>query len=114
MVRLQSFLSRNAHPHLVLDPALDSVAEDVMKLHQPRPSELPLVVCPDGTVLKCPSERELAHRLGLYIDLSADRVYDVAIVGAGPAGLAAAVYAASEGLSVLVLDPRNRRPGGRK
>jgi thioredoxin reductase (NADPH) len=75
-----------------------------MKLHQPRPDELPLVVCPDGTVLKCPSERELAHRLGLYIELRADRVYDVAIVGAGPAGLACAVYAASEGLSVLGLD----------
>lgn len=104
MVRLQGFLSRNSHPHSVLDPALDSVAEDVMKRHQPRPNELPLVVCPDGTVLKCPTERELARHLGLYIDLSADRVYDVAIVGAGPAGLAAAVYAASEGLSVLVLD----------
>ncbi|ODT85690.1 MAG: thioredoxin reductase [Nitrosomonadales bacterium SCN 54-20] len=104
MVRLQGFLSRNGHPHSVLDPALDSVAEDVMKLHRPRPEELPLVVCPDGTILKCPSERELAHRLGLYIELSADHIYDVAIVGAGPAGLAAAVYAASEGLSVLVLD----------
>ena len=104
MVRLQGFLSRNAHPHLVLDPALDNVAEDMMRLHAPQRNELPLVVCPDGTVLKCPTERELAHRLGLYIDLSPDRVYDVAIVGAGPAGLACAVYAASEGLSVLVLD----------
>ncbi|KIO48545.1 thioredoxin reductase [Nitrosospira sp. NpAV] len=104
IVRLQGFLSRNGHPHLALDPALDSVAEDVMKLHQPHPDELPLVVCPDGTVLKCPTERELAHHLGLYIDLGPDHVYDVAIVGAGPAGLACAVYAASEGLSVLVLD----------
>jgi thioredoxin reductase (NADPH) len=104
MVRLQEFLSRNAHPHLVLDPALDNVAEDMMRLYTPQRNEFPLVVCPDGTVLKCPTERELAHRLGLYIDLSADRIYDVAIVGAGPAGLAAAVYAASEGLSVLVLD----------
>jgi thioredoxin reductase (NADPH) len=104
MVRLQEFLSRNGHPHLVLDPALDNVAEDMMRLHAPQRNELPLVVCPDGTVLKCPTERELAHRLGLYIDLSADRVYDVAIVGAGPAGLACAVYAASEGLSVLMLD----------
>ena len=103
-VRLQGFLSRNGHPHVLLDPALDSVAEDVTKLHQPRQNELPLVVCPDGTVLKCPTERELARHLGLYIDLSADHVYDVAIVGAGPAGLAAAVYAASEGFSVLVLD----------
>ncbi len=104
MVRLQGFLSRNSHPHLALDPVVDSVAQDLMKLHQPRPNELPLVVCPDGTVLKCPTERELAHRLGLYIELRADRVYDVAIVGAGPAGLACAVYAASEGLSVLGLD----------
>ena len=104
MVRLQGFLSRNGHPHLALDMALDSVAEDVLKLHQPRPNELPLAVCPDGTVLKCPTERELARHLGLYIELDPGRVYDVAIVGAGPAGLACAVYAASEGLSVLVLD----------
>ncbi|RFC34964.1 MAG: thioredoxin reductase (NADPH) [Candidatus Nitrotoga sp. SPKER] len=104
MVRLQGFLSRNGHPHLALDPALDSVAEDVVKLHQPRSNELPLVVCPDGTVLKCPTVRELARCLGLYVDLNLDHVYDVVIVGAGPAGLACAVYAASEGLSVLVLD----------
>ena len=57
-------------------------------------------------MLKSPSEQELAHRLGLFPDLSTVHVYDVAIVGAGPAGLAAAVYAASEGLSVLVLDSR--------
>lgn len=104
MVRLQGFLSRNGHPHLVLDPALDSGAEDVVELHQPRPDELPLVVCSDGVVLKCPTERALARCLGLYVELSLDHVYDVAIVGAGPAGLACAVYAASEGLSVLVLD----------
>ena len=104
LVRLQGFLSRNGHPHLVLDPALDSVAEDVMKLHQPRPDELPLVICPDGTVLKCPTERELARHLRLYVELRSDHIYDIAIVGAGPAGLACAVYAASEGLSVLVLD----------
>jgi|GEM_PF-77420 len=104
MVRLQGFLSRNGHPHILLDPALNSIAGDVIKLHHPRPDELPLVVCPDGTVVKCPTERELARHLGLYVELSSDHVYDVAIVGAGPAGLACAVYAASEGLSVLVLD----------
>ncbi|CAH1198180.1 Thioredoxin reductase [Candidatus Nitrotoga sp. BS] len=104
MVRLEGFLSRNGHPYLALDPMLDSIAGEVMKLHQPLPDELPLVVCPDGTVVKCPTERELARHLGLYVELSPDRVYDVAIVGAGPAGLASAVYAASEGLSVLVLD----------
>ncbi|HEV8517428.1 MAG TPA: FAD-dependent oxidoreductase [Burkholderiales bacterium] len=106
MVRLQGFLSRNGHPHTVLDPAVDHAADEVMKLHAPRFDELPLVVCPDGTVLKCPTEQELARRLGMYPVLSTDHVYDVAIAGAGPAGLAAAVYAASEGLSVLVLDTR--------
>ncbi len=104
MVRLKGFLSRNGHPYLALDPILDSIAGDVMKLHQPRPDELPLVVCPDGTVVKCPTERELARHLGLYVELSSNRVYDVAIVVAGPAGLACAVYAASVGLSLLVLD----------
>ena len=106
MVRLQGFLSRNGHPHTALDPAVDHAAEEMVKRHAPRPDEFPLVVCPDGTVLKCPTEQQLACRLGLYPELNADHVYDVAIVGAGPAGLAAAVYAASEGLSVLVLDTR--------
>lgn len=110
MVRLQGFLSRNGHPHTVMNPALERAAEEVMKFHAPRADELPLVVCPDGTVLKCPTDLELARRLGLLPELSAEHVYDVAIVGAGPAGLATAVYAASEGLSVLVLD--NRVIGG--
>ena len=104
MVRLQGFLSRNGQPHSVLDPAEDQAAVDVFKLHAPRPDELPLVICPDGTVLKCPTEQQLARRLGMYPEFRADHVYDVAIVGAGPAGLATAVYAASEGLSALVLD----------
>jgi thioredoxin reductase (NADPH) len=104
MVRLQGFLSRNGHPYSMLDPASNHAADEMIKRHAPRPDELPLVVCPDGTVLKCPTEQELAHRLGLYPHLSDDHVYDVAIVGAGPAGLAAAVYAASEGLSAVVLD----------
>jgi thioredoxin reductase (NADPH) len=106
MVRLQGFLTRNGHPHSVMNPAQNHAADEVMKLHAPRADELPLVVCPDGTVLKCPTEQELAHRLGMYPELHADHVYDVAVVGAGPAGLATAVYAASEGLSVLVLDTR--------
>jgi thioredoxin reductase (NADPH) len=106
LVRLQGFLSRNAHPHTVLDAARDRAAEEIMKTHAPRPEELPLVVCPDGTVLKRPTEQALARVIGLLPELSADRIYDVIIVGAGPAGLAAAVYAASEGLSVLVLETR--------
>ncbi len=106
MLRLQGFLSRNAHPHTVMNPALDHATDEVMKLHAPLAKDLPLVVCPDGTVLKCPSEQELARHLGMYPELHPDHVYDVAVVGAGPAGLATAVYAASEGLSVLVVDAR--------
>ncbi len=106
IVRLQGFLARNGHPHTVMNPVLDHAAEELVKLHAPRADEMPLVVCPDGTVLKCPTEHELARRLGLYPELDPAHVYDVAVVGAGPAGLATAVYAASEGLSVLVLDTR--------
>ena len=104
LVRLQGFLSRNAHPHTVLDAAHDSDAQPVLKIHAPQPEELPLVVCPDGTVLKRPTEQALARAIGLLPELKAERIYDVAIVGAGPSGLASAVYAASGGLSVLVLE----------
>ena len=71
-----------------------------------QPEELPLMVCPDGTVLKRPTDAEAAACLGITPDLDPEIIYDVAVVGAGPAGLATAVYAASEGLSVLVLDER--------
>ncbi len=70
------------------------------------PAELPIVLCGDGTLLRNPSEIELARCIGLVRAIDPSKVYDVAIVGAGPAGLAAAVYAASEGLSVIVLDAR--------
>ena len=72
--------------------------------YAPSPADLPLVICADGTVLRNPSEDELARALGM-IDGADDRqLYDVAVVGGGPAGLATAVYAGSEGLSVVVLD----------
>jgi thioredoxin reductase (NADPH) len=106
VVRLASFLSRNGIPHLVLDPASDSDAGVVVERYTPTLAELPLVLCPDGSILRNPSETSLARCIGMLDSDDADRIYDVAIAGAGPAGLAAAVYAASEGLDTIVIDAR--------
>jgi thioredoxin reductase (NADPH) len=88
----------------VLDPAEDPDAKSLVERYAPRPGELPLVVCPDGSVLKSPSETELARALGMVRTDAPDQTFDVAVVGAGPAGLATAIYAASEGASVVVFD----------
>jgi thioredoxin reductase (NADPH) len=104
VVRLQGFLARNAWPYQVLDPAEDRDAAALLERYAPGPSELPLVVCTNGSVLKNPRAGELADCLGMVRIDHPDRTYDVAVVGAGPAGLATAVYAASEGLSVIVFD----------
>jgi thioredoxin reductase (NADPH) len=106
MARLQNFLARNGQPHHLLDPATDKDAADLVARYSPSRTDLPLVVCPDGTVLKNPSEVSLAMAMGMIGDHAHDKLYDVAVVGSGPAGLATAVYAASEGLSVAVLDAR--------
>ena len=103
---LQSFLSSNSFPHAVLDPKVSEQARALVDRYQPTPEDLPLVVCPDGVVKRNPSNVEVGRCLGMLPDLSSDDVWDVIIVGAGPAGLATAVYAASEGLSVLVLETR--------
>jgi thioredoxin reductase (NADPH) len=103
---LQSFLAANGHPHSVLDPEVDQQAADLMAHYQPKPEDLPLVVCPDGVVKKNPSVVDVGRCLGMLPELPADKVWDVIVVGAGPAGLATAVYAASEGLSVLALETR--------
>ncbi|NRD59260.1 FAD-dependent oxidoreductase [Corallococcus sp. AB030] len=105
-VRLEGFLSRNGHPYLAMDPARGAEAASLFERYSPHAEELPLVVCPDGSVLKNPSESTLARALGLLPEGAFETHYDVAVVGAGPAGLATAVYAASEGLRVLVLDQR--------
>ncbi len=110
LVRLQGFLRRNAYPAAVVDARNDSEAVRLLAGLTSEPDDFPLVFCPDGTVLRAPDEVELATRLGLVPTFCASQCYDVAIVGAGPAGLAAAVYAASEGLSVVVFD--RRAPGG--
>ncbi len=106
MVRIQGFLTRSGYPNLILDAASDEEGRALVERTGVLPGELPLMVCPNGTVLKRPTDAEVAACLGMIPDLDPATLYDVAIVGAGPAGLAAAVYAASEGLSVLVLDER--------
>jgi len=107
IVRLQGFLTRNGYPHQAIDPAEDTAAAELVARYAPNPEDLPIAACPDGSVLKNPSEAELARCIGLLHFDNPDRVYDVAVVGAGPAGLATAVYAASEGLSVIVFDCRS-------
>src|ERR1700733_9366103 len=105
-VRLRGFLTRNGNPHHLLDPASDHDARELIARYSPSPSDWPLVVVPDGTVLRNPGESELARALGMIRGVAKDKVYDVAVVGSGPAGLSTAVYAASEGLSVAVCDGR--------
>jgi thioredoxin reductase (NADPH) len=107
VVRLRGFLSRNGYPHQFFDPAADEDARALIDRYAPSPDDMPLVVCPDGTVLRNPTEGALAKCLGMLDGDQTDLVHDVAVVGAGPAGLATAVYAASEGLSVVVVDARN-------
>jgi thioredoxin reductase (NADPH) len=106
VIRLQGFLTRNGFPHHLLDAAGDHDAAELIARYSPSPTDWPLVVTADGTVLRNPSESELARAMGMLRALAKDKVYDVAVVGSGPAGLSTAVYAASEGLSVAVCDAR--------
>ena len=107
VLRLEGFLSRNAHPHQRLNPETDADAKALIERFHVDPSQMPIVLCPSGQLLRNPSESELARCIGLVGRIDPAHVYDVAVVGAGPAGLATAVYAASEGISVLVLDCRS-------
>lgn len=106
LVRLQGFLSRNGHPYSVLDVTASGEGRAVVERFGLQEADLPIVLCPNGSMLKHPGNVELASCLGMTPELDPARIFDVAVVGAGPAGLATAVYAASEGLSVLVLDTR--------
>lgn len=106
VLRLENFLRRNGHPHQSLDCETDTEARELIERFNIDASQLPIVVCPGGELLRNPSEFELARCIGLVGPIDPDNVYDVAVVGAGPSGLATAVYAASEGLSVVVFDCR--------
>lgn len=104
VVALQRFLNANAVPYTLLDPEFSATAHAMLITHGVGPHDMPLVLCPGERVLKNPSLRELGCCVGLMPQLAPDQLFDVLVVGAGPSGLAAAVYAASEGLSVMVLE----------
>jgi thioredoxin reductase (NADPH) len=105
ILRLQTFLRRNGHPHHVVSADQDAGAAALMEQSGAASGDA-LVVCPDGAVLLNPTEEVLARCIGMTDTAADDELFDVIVVGAGPAGLATAVYAASEGLSVAVLDCR--------
>ena len=106
LLRLQNFLRRNGQPHHAVDPSQDAAAATLFAQYGGAPADV-LVVCPNGSMLLTPSEDTLARCLGMLDSVAHDELFDVAIVGAGPAGLSTAVYAASEGLRVIVLDCRS-------
>src|SRR5438445_886893 len=106
VLRLQGFLARSGLPNRALDSDTDPCGKTLVERFHVDPHHLPIVLCPNGKLLHNPSDGELARCVGLLRPVDANKVYDVAIVGAGPAGLAAAVYAGSEGLSTIVLDCR--------
>jgi len=106
---VRTFLSRNHVPYRWLDIAGDESALNLLKDRQLDPAQLPLVIFSDGTFLVDPETDALAAKVGLRLQ-AAQEFYDMVVVGAGPAGLAAAVYGASEGLRTLVVEPE--APGG--
>jgi thioredoxin reductase (NADPH) len=106
---LKMFLARNHVPYRWYDIERDAEAQRLLDLAQAAPADLPLVLVPDGDALRAPSTLALAGALGLHTSAQ-QRLYDVCIVGGGPAGLAAAVYAASEGLSTVIVE--REAPGG--
>jgi thioredoxin reductase (NADPH) len=106
LFELENFLSRNGYPYTRRDPAHDPEAAQLVREHWRSEADWPLVAMPDGFVMRNPSLAEVGRCLGTLPLIDRDRIYDVLVVGAGPSGLATAVYAASEGLSVMVLDQR--------
>ena len=107
VLRLTNFLRRNGHPFHQLDPEEDSCARTLLDRFHVAAEELPIVLCLQGQLLRNPTEDQLARCVGLVGPVNASKLYDVVVIGAGPAGLATSVYAASEGLSVLTIDCRS-------
>jgi thioredoxin reductase (NADPH) len=109
-LRVMAFLTRNNHPFRYVDADHDADVHSVLDRYQVAPADLPVVICRGGVVLRSPSNELVAERLGFNVRIDRSHLRDVVIVGAGPAGLAAAVCAASEGLDALVIEAE--APGG--
>ena len=107
VLRIVNFLRRNGHPYQQLNPANDNCARTLVERFSVMPEELPIVLCPSGQLLRNPNEAQLGRCVGMLGPIDAAKVYDVVVIGAGPAGLATSVYAGSEGLSVLAIDCRS-------
>jgi thioredoxin reductase (NADPH) len=109
-LRLRTFLGRNGHPYTYLDVDVDADIQVVLDQFSVQITDIPVLICRGQLVLRNPSNAETAACFGLNVGIDEAGIFDIVVVGAGPAGLAAAVYGASEGLSVLVVE--SNAPGG--
>jgi thioredoxin reductase (NADPH) len=109
-LRIKEFLTRNGYPYAYLDVERDPSVEQLLRHLQVAAADIPVVICRGAAVLRNPSNQTIADCMGFNASIDSARVRDLVVVGAGPAGLAAAVYGASEGLDVLVLETQS--PGG--
>lgn len=109
-LRLKNFLSRNSHPHTYVDVETDPDIQTVLDHFQIAATDIPVLICRGELVLRNPTNAQAAECFGLNVGIDESKVYDLIVVGAGPSGLAAAVYGASEGLNVLVVE--SNAPGG--
>ena len=109
-LRLKEFLARNGHPYTYLEVEREADVQDLLEHFRINLQDVPVLISCDRPVLHNPSNAEVAATLGFNTEIDETRVYDLIVIGAGPSGLAAAVYAASEGLDVLVLE--SNAPGG--
>jgi thioredoxin reductase (NADPH) len=108
-LRIREFLTRSRYPQTFVDLENQADVHQFLKEFDVEESETPILILPNGKLLRAPSDLQIAHELGITPEIDST-VYDLVVVGGGPAGLAAAVYGASEGLSTLILD--RYAPGG--
>jgi thioredoxin reductase (NADPH) len=109
-LRIKEFLTRNGHPYGYLDLDRDPDVQTLLDRFHVSVADVPVIICRGSFVLKNPTNQEIADCLGFNVGIDATKIRDIVVVGAGPSGLAAAVYGASEGLDVLVLE--SEFPGG--